>query len=163
MSKKKSKSDDHDADPKSPRVSNRRAFHNYHILEKVECGLVLRGTEAKSMRAGNATLDGAYATIRDGQVYLCNANIAVYPQAVGTMQHEPLRDRKLLLHRRQIEKLLVHTAQKGHTLVPLALYFKKGWAKCEIGAATGKRAYDKRQAIQKRQQQRDMAREMRRR
>ena len=163
MAKKKGKSEDHGGDPRTPRVSNRRAFHDYHILEKVECGLELRGTEVKSLRAGSATLDGAYAAIRDGQVYLCGATIAVYPQATGVLQHDPMRDRKLLLHAGQIHKLQVHTSQKGHTLVPLALYFKKGWAKCEIGAAMGKRAYDKRQAIRTRQQKRDVDRELKRR
>jgi SsrA-binding protein len=165
MAKKGSgkRDDGRGADPNTPRVSNRRAFHDYHILEKVECGLELLGTEVKSLRAGNATLAGAFGQIRGEQAYLCGANIAVYPQAVGVLQHDPLRDRKLLLHRRQIRKLQVHVAQKGHALIPLALYFKKGWAKCELGAAAGKRAYDKRQALQKRQQQRDMDRAVRRR
>ncbi len=161
--KKSGKRDDHGADPGTPYISYRRAFHDYHILEKVECGLELLGTEVKSLRAGNAVLAGAYGQIRGNEVFLCGASIAVYPQAVGTLQHDPVRDRRLLVHRRQIHKLQVYVAQKGHTLVPLALYFKKGWAKCELGAATGKRAYDKRQALQKRQQQRDMDRELRRR
>ncbi len=161
--KKLRKRDGGAGDPRTPRISNRRALHDYHIVEKVECGLALAGTEVKSLRAGNASLEGAFGRIRNGQAYLCGANIAVYPQAVGDLQHDPLRERKLLLHRRQIRKLEVHVAHKGHTLIPLALYFRKGWAKCELGAAVGKRAYDKRRALQKRQQQRDMERELRRR
>ncbi len=151
------------AKPGGPRVRNRRAHFDYHILEKVECGMELLGTEVKSLRAGNASLAGAYGRIRDGQVYLCGANIAIYPQAVGVLQHDPLRERKLLLHARQIRKLEAHVTQKGHTLVPLALYFSKGWAKCDLAAAAGKRHYDKRQAIQQRQQARDAQRELRRR
>lgn len=146
---------------RAPRVRNRRATFDYHVLEKVECGMALAGTEAKSLRAGNASLAGAYATLAGGEVFLHGANIAVWPQAVGVLQHDPLRRRKLLLHRRQIRQLAKHAAQKGHTLIPLALYFKNGWAKCELGVAVGKRAYDKRQAIQKRQQQRDVQRALR--
>lgn len=158
------KSSDKKSDKKSrgPRVSNRRARFDYEILEKVECGLALLGTEVKSLRDGNASLEGAFARIRGSEVYLCGANIVEYKQAVGALQHEPLRDRKLLLHRRQISKLQTHVLQKGHTLVPLALYFKAGWAKCELGIAVGKRTYDKRRSIQDRQQKRDIAREMKR-
>ena len=145
-----------------PRIQNRRARFEYHILEKLECGIALAGTEVKSLRAGNATLEGAFARIRAGEVYLCGANIAVYPQAVGALQHDPVRERKLLLHVRQVRQLEAHVLQKGHTLIPLALYFNKGWAKCELAATVGKRAYDKRQTIQKRQHQRDMDRQMRR-
>ena len=148
--------------PRSPRVGNRRATFEYHIIEKVECGMELLGTEVKSLRAGNASLDGAFARIRNGQVYLCGCNIAIYPQAKGALQHDPLRERRLLLHGRQIGQFQKHTDQKGHTLIPLALYFKDGWAKCELAAAVGKRAYDKRQAIQQRQQQRDISRAMHR-
>ncbi len=146
-----------------PRVRNRRARFDYHVLEKVECGIELTGTEVKSLRAGNASLAGAFARIRDGEVFLCGANVAIYPQAVGALQHDPLRDRKLLLHRGQIRKLEAHAFQKGHTLVPLSLYFERGWAKCELAAAVGKRTYDKRQAIQRREHQRDIQRQMRRR
>ena len=145
------------------RISNRRARFEYHILETLEAGLNLLGTEVKSIRAGNASLDGAFAHLRGGELWLCGCNIAIYPQAVGSLQHEPLRDRKLLARRSQLHKLQTHVAQKGHTLVPLAIYFKRGWAKCEIGAAVGKKAHDKRRAMQDRQQQRDIAREMHRR
>jgi SsrA-binding protein len=141
-------------------VGNRRALFDYHILEKVECGLALVGTEVKSLRGGNASLEGAFGTLRGGEVFLCGCNIAIYPQAKGVLQHDPLRDRKLLLHFSQVRQLAVHVNQKGHTLIPLALYFKNGWAKCELAAAVGKKAYDKRHAIQQRQQQRDIARAM---
>ena len=151
-----------DPDKKSnqPRVKNRRTRFDYEIIEKVECGLELLGTEVKSLRAGNASLEGAFAKICGDEVFLCGVNIAEYCQAVGALQHDPLRDRKLLLHRRQIHKLQTHVTQKGHTLVPLALYFKAGWAKCELAAAVGKRDYDKRRSIQNRQQKRDIDREM---
>ncbi len=156
------KSSDKKGDKKSrqPRVKNRRARFDYEIIEKVECGLELLGTEVKSLRDGNASLDGAFARIRADEVFLCGANIAEYRQAVGALQHDPLRDRKLLLHRRQIHKLQTYVLQKGHTLVPLALYFKAGWAKCELAAAVGKRDYDKRRSIQKREQQRDIDRQL---
>ena len=149
--------------PPGPRVSNRRARFDYQIVEKVECGLELTGTEVKSLRAGNASLDGAFGRIRGGEVYLCGANIAVYPQASGILQHDPLRDRKLLLHRRQIHKLQVHVAQKGHTLVPLALYFRRGWAKVKLAVARGKREFDKREDIKRREHQRQIDRELARR
>ena len=145
-------------------ATNRKARHEYHISEVVVCGMELMGTEAKSLRAGHCKLDEAYARIdRNGEAFLIGANISHYPQASEAMQHDPTRKRKLLLHRRQIHQLEVHLRQKGKTLVPLAIFFKGGWAKCELGIAEGKKAYDKRDAIRKRQQQRDMAREMRRR
>jgi len=150
-------------EPKGVRIVNRKARHDYAILEVVEAGIELLGTEVKSLRAGAARIDDAYARVRDGQVYLIGANIAQYPNARGVLQHEPTRDRRLLLHRRQIAKLEAHATQKGKTIVPLAIYFKRGWAKVELGVATGKKSYDKREAIRKRDQQRDIAREMSRR
>jgi SsrA-binding protein len=145
----------------TPRVTNRRARFDYVVLEKVECGIELLGTEVKSLRAGQASLEGAFARLQGNEVFLCGCNIAIYPQAVGALQHDPLRQRKLLLHRAQIRQLRAHAEQKGHTLIPLALYFGKGWAKCELAAAVGRRTYDKRQAIRTRQQERDIARQMR--
>ena len=145
------------------RISNRKARYSYHVSEKVECGLELTGTEVKSLRDGQARIDDGFARIHNGQVFLVGVNIAMYPNAAGLLQHEPLRDRKLLLHRRQIAQLATHVQQKGRTLIPLAIYFKKGWAKCELGVAVGKRSYDKREAIKKRDEQRDVAREMHRR
>lgn len=146
-----------------PRVSNRKARHDYHILEVVECGIELTGTEVKSLRAGGGKIDEAYARIQGGQVYLVGATIAPYSQAAEGMQHEPNRDRKLLLRRRQIRELAIHVTQKGKTLVPLAVYFKRGWAKCELAVAEGKKHYDKRDILRKRDQQREIAREMSRR
>jgi len=145
------------------RVANRKARHEYHIIEVVECGLALTGTEVKSLREGRAKIDEGYARVRDGEAFLVGVNISPYPNAAPAMQHDPLRERKLLLRRRQIAQLETHGRQKGKTLVPLALYFKGGWAKCELGVAVGKRSYDKREAIRKRDQQREMQREMRRR
>jgi len=146
-----------------PRITNRRARFDYHLLEKVEAGLELRGTEVKSLREGRASLDGAYAQIRNGEVFLCGATIAEYPQAAGALQHDPTRDRKLLLHSREIRKLQAHVQQKGRTIIPLAIYFRRGWAKCELAAAVGKRKFDKRQAILERQQKREAEREISRR
>jgi SsrA-binding protein len=149
--------------PRGVRITNRRARRDYHIHEIVECGLELLGTEAKSLRAGQAKIDEAFARIDAGQVYLLGANIALYPLAAEGMQHNPTRKRKLLLHRQQINQLRVRTEQKGRTLVPLTIYFKKGWAKCELGIVEGKRKFDKRETLKKKQQDRDIQREMNRR
>ena len=143
---------------RSPRVVNRKARHNFHILEKVECGLELTGTEVKSLRAGQAKIDEAHARVQNGEVFLVGANIAAYPQAAAGMQHAPTRRRKLLLRRSQIRQLEVHVWQKGKTLIPLAVYFRRGWAKCELGVAVGKKLYDKRQDLRKRDQKREMDR-----
>lgn len=148
---------------KGVRIANRKGLRDFHILEVLECGVELVGTEVKSLRAGQAKIDESYARIDDGQLMLIGANIAQYPNAAGSLQHDPDRDRKLLVHRRQIARLEFYVRQKGKTLIPLAVYFKRGWAKCEIGLAVGKRQYDKRQAIKERQQKRDIAREMSRR
>ena len=144
-------------------IRNRRARHDYRILEVVECGVELEGTEVKSLRAGQAKIDESFARVCDGEVFLVGATIAAYPQASAAMQHDPKRDRKLLLHKRQVAKLESHVRQKGKTVVPLAIYFKRGWAKCELGIAVGKQHYDKREAMKKRDQQREVARELRRR
>ena len=146
--------------PKGVRIANRRARRDFEILEVVECGIQLTGTEVKSMRAGNAKIDEAHARISNGELFLVGASFGLYAQATAAMQHEPSRDRKLLVHKRQIAKLEIHVRQKGKTLIPLAMYFVRGWAKCEIGVAVGRRSYDKRDAIKKRQQTRDMARDM---
>src|SRR5512142_661726 len=127
MSKQKDKSQG--GPPKTARIVNRRARHEYHILEAVECGMELVGTEVKSLRAGQAKIDEAYARVRGGQAFLVGVNIATYPMAAAAMQHDPSRDRRLLLHRRQIDHLQAHALQKGNTLIPLAVYFKDGWAK----------------------------------
>ncbi|MFP3938527.1 MAG: SsrA-binding protein SmpB [Phycisphaerae bacterium] len=153
----------HSGRPGSPRIVNRRARHDYHILATVECGMELTGSEVKSLRAGKITLDDAHARVRDGQAFLVGAHIAEYPDAPANMQHKPDRDRRLLLHRRQIDELAEHVKQKGRTIVPLVVYFKRGWAKVELGLAVGKRQHDKREDIRKRETQRDIEREMRRR
>jgi SsrA-binding protein len=147
----------------APRISNRKARHDYHITEVLECGIELTGTEVKSLRAGQAKIDEAYARIRDGELVLVGATISHYPQAAEGMQHEQTRDRKLLARRRQITELEAHVRQKGKTIVPLAVYFKRGWAKVELGLAVGKRQYDKRDALRKRDQQREIDRDMRKR
>jgi SsrA-binding protein len=147
----------------SPRVQNRKARHEYHILEVLECGIELLGTEVKSLRAGSAKIDDAFVRVRGGEAFLIGSNFAAYTHAAAAMQHDPTRDRRLLVHRRQIPALEAHVRQKGHTLVPLAMYFSRGWAKVEIGLVVGKKQYDKRESIRAREQKRDMDREMRRR
>jgi SsrA-binding protein len=142
-------------------LKNRRAFHEYHILEKVEAGLALTGTEVKSLRAGQAKIDEGYARVHGGEVFLYGMHIAPYKLADERMQHDPNRKRKLLLHRRQIRELEIRVQQKGLTLVPLRVYFTRGWAKCELGVAQGKQQHDKRQDLKKKQHQRDMQRELR--
>ncbi|MDP6047047.1 MAG: SsrA-binding protein SmpB [Phycisphaerae bacterium] len=161
MAKSKKKSGKSaDAKPKGVRISNRRARRDFEILEVLECGIQLTGTEVKSMRAGNAKIDEAHARLSNGELFLVGSTFGLYPQAAPGMQHEPSRDRKLLVHKRQIAKIEMHVRQKGKTLIPLAMYFVRGWAKCEIGVAVGRRSYDKRDAIKKKQQARDMARDL---
>ncbi len=138
---------------------NKKALHDYNIGERVEAGIVLTGTEVKSLRAGRATLTDAFATIDNGEVWLRNANIPEYE--FGTFRnHAAKRNRKLLLHRQQIRKLERQLSESGRTLVPLAVYFSDGFAKVEIAVATGKREWDKRQTIAARDMQRDVEREM---
>ena len=146
----------------SPRIENRRALHDYHIHEKLECGIMLAGTEVKSVRNGQVSLAEGFARVepRDGQLYLYNVEISHYPQASEAYQHETKRPRKLLAHKREIARLAGETSSKGTTLVPLAMYFSNGRVKVEIGVATGKKAHDKRQDIKKREHERDMRRAM---
>jgi SsrA-binding protein len=143
-------------------AQNKKARHDYLIEDTYEAGLMLTGTEVKSCRAGKVTLSDAYATVRDGEAWLLQAHIAPYSHGNRT-NHDPLRPRKLLLHRSEIERLHVATAQDGRTLVPLRLYFKHGLAKAEIAVARGKRTYDKRQSLAKRDAERQMQRELGRR
>jgi len=136
---------------------NKRAFHDYTIGDKIEAGIVLTGTEVKSLRQGRASLADAFATIDGGEVWLRGANIPEYLQ--GTYHnHEAKRHRKLLLNRREITKLQRQVDQSGRTLVPLSLYFRDGYAKVELAVGTGKRDWDKRQAIAARDADREMAR-----
>jgi SsrA-binding protein len=138
---------------------NRRAFHEYHILEKLECGIVLTGTEVKSLREGTANLEDAYAKLDGGEVWLIGSDIPEY--AMGNrLNHKPKRPRKLLLHRREISKFAAKATDRGHTLVPLRMYFKEGRAKVEIAVARGKQLHDKRQASKNADAQREIRRAM---
>jgi SsrA-binding protein len=138
-------------------ASNRKARHEYTILDTFEAGLVLTGTEVKSLRQGRASLVDAFATIDDGEAWLRNLHIPEYTQGTWT-NHTPRRTRKLLLHREEISKLIGKMQESGLTLVPLQMYFSDGRAKVEIALARGKRAYDKRQDMAKRDAQREMER-----
>jgi SsrA-binding protein len=140
-------------------VSNRRARHEFEILERIEAGLVLMGTEVKSLREGKVVLRDAYATERDGELWLVNATIEPYAQG-NRENHEPLRDRKLLVRKIEIDRLASRVAEKGLTLVPLRIYFKDGRAKVEIALARGKEGRDKRDALAERDTRREIEREM---
>jgi SsrA-binding protein len=143
-------------------VSNRKARHDYSILDTYEAGVALTGTEVKSLREGRASLLDAFATIDNGEVYLRNAHIPEYTQGSWT-NHEPRRVRKLLLHRDEIERLIGKTKESGLTLVPLAMYFSAGKVKVEIALARGKRSYDKRQDLARRDADREVSRALGRR
>ncbi len=140
---------------------NRKALHDYHILESVEAGLVLTGTEIKSIRLGRVSLREAFARADGDELWLLGAHIAQYPPA-GRFNHEPTRKRKLLLHKGEMYELTSSLEEKGLTLVPLRLYLKNGRAKVELALARGKRAHDKREAIAKREAERQMQRAIRR-
>jgi SsrA-binding protein len=137
---------------------NRKALHDYDILERYEAGIALTGSEIKSVRAGKVSLQEAYARPESGEVWLVGAHIAEYASASGFDRHDPRRRRKLLLHRREIRDLTESVEQRGLTLIPLRLYMKRGKAKLEIGLARGRRRYDKRQAIARREAEREMQR-----
>lgn len=139
-------------------ATNRKARHDYIIVSTVEAGVVLKGTEVKSIRNGTINLKDSYASMRNGELYLVGIHIGHYPPA-NQFNHEPERDRKLLLNRREINKLGGKITEKGVTLVPLRVYFKNGKVKVEIAVVKGKRQYDKRQAIAKRDYERDKERE----
>lgn len=143
-------------------ASNRKARHDYHIEDTWEAGLVLTGTEVKSLRAGRASLVDGYATVNGGEVWLQGVHIPEYTEGTWN-NHEPRRPRKLLLHGYEIDKLIVKTRESGLTLVPLALYFKDGKAKVEIALARGKKNYDKRHALAERQAKREADRALARR
>jgi SsrA-binding protein len=139
---------------------NRRATHDYFIDDRMEAGLVLTGTEIKSIREGRVNLREGYARIVDGEAWLVNVHIAPYEQG-NRYNHEPLRDRKLLLHRDEIAQLIGRVRQRGYTLIPLSIYLKHGRAKVELGLARGKREYDKRESIARREAQREIERGLR--
>lgn len=136
---------------------NRKAEHEYFIVQRIEAGIVLVGTEVKSLRENKVNLSDAYAAIRDGEVWLINAHISEYKQG-NILNHEPLRKRKLLLNKREIRKLKTKIEERGFTLIPLRLYIRKGKIKVEVGVAKGKRKYDKREAIARKDRQREVDR-----
>jgi len=136
---------------------NRRATHDYEIHDKIECGIALVGTEVKTLRDGHANLEDAFARIEDGEVWLHGAEIPEYPFG-NRLNHKPKRPRKLLLHRREIEKFAGKAEEKGFTLVPLRMYFKGGRAKVEIAVAKGKQAHDKRESVKKADARREIDR-----
>ena len=141
-------------------VTNRKARHDYFIDETYEAGIVLTGTEIKSVRAGRVNLRDSYVQVKDGELWLIDTHIAPYKEA-GRGGHEPKRPRKLLMHRREINRLQGKAQEKGYTIVPLRLYLKDNkWAKVEIALARGKKLYDKREAIRKRDIQREVEREL---
>lgn len=144
-------------------VSNRRALHDYEILERYEAGIVLTGAEVKSLRGGHGSLREAYARVRDGELWIEGFHIPPYEQAMDKSRIDPVRVRKLLLHRGEIERLIGTTAEKGLALVPLRVYFTHGIAKLELGLGRGKRQFEKRQAIAEREHQREIERELGRR
>ncbi len=141
-------------------ATNRRARHEYEILETVEAGLVLRGTEVKSLRQGQVNFKDAYATIRQGEAWLLGCHISPYSHGTDA-NHDPERDRKLLLHRREIARLSGKVAERGLTLVPLRIYFKGGRAKLELGLARGRKLHDKRSVLREREARREMDRAVR--
>ncbi len=156
--KKKAKSTD---DPNEKHIAeNRKARHKFHVVETLECGIVLVGSEVKSLRNGQLSLDEAYGRVRGSEVWLVGCDIAVYTQA-NRMNHEPRRPRKLLLHRREVEKFANLAHEKGLTLVPLKMYFKRGRAKVLMGLCRGKKLHDKREALKKADSKRHLARVMR--
>jgi SsrA-binding protein len=138
---------------------NKRAFHEYNIFETLECGIALTGTEVKSLREGQSSLEDAYARIDGGEVWLIGSDIPEYTMG-NRMNHKPKRPRKLLLHRREIAKFAGKASERGYTLVPLRMYFKQGRAKVELAVARGKQQHDKRQAQKKAEAQRDIRRAM---
>ena len=135
-------------------AENRKAFHDYHLIETFEAGIVLLGTEVKSIREGRVNLRDSYARVEDGEVFLYNVNISPYSHR-GYADHEPLRRRKLLLHRDEIRKLIGKTVERGMTLVPVRLYFKGGRVKVAVSLAKGKKEYDKRETIKRRETDRE--------
>jgi SsrA-binding protein len=151
--------------PQQPGVkliaSNRQVLYKYHVLERYEAGLVLTGTEVKALREGRANLRDAYALVKGGELWLLNLHISAYSHS-GYASHDPLRTRKLLLHKEEISKLAGRVEQKGLALVPLRLYFKNGRAKCELALVKGKKVYDRREDLRRRVVEREMEQELKR-
>jgi len=160
-SKKKSTPGGKGADPNHKVIAeNRKARHKFSVLDTLECGIALVGSEVKSLREGKLSLDESYGRIRDGEVWLVGSDIAEYLQA-NRMNHNPKRARKLLLHQEEIRKFAGQAHEKGLTLVPLKMYFKQGRAKVLLGLCRGKKLHDKRESVKKADSQREMARAMR--
>lgn len=141
-------------------VTNRKAYHDYFIEEALEAGIVLSGTEVKSLREGRINLKDSFARVENGEVLLYNCHISPYSHG-NIFNHDPTRKRKLLLQRREIERLLGKAQQRGYTLVPLKVYFKRGWAKVELGLGRGKKLYDKRETESKKSAQREIEKAVR--
>ena len=139
-------------------ATNRKALHDYFILERYEAGIVLKGTEVKSLRQGSANLQDGYALLRHGELWLVGMHINPFEKG-NINNHDPLRDRKLLMHKKELLRITSKTSEKGLTLVPLRVYFKQNIVKIEIGLAQGKKAYDKREAIKKRDSERQIRRD----
>lgn len=144
----------------SPRITNRRALHDYFISAKIECGLMLVGSEVKSLRMGRAQLQESFARIEKEGLILHGCHIDPYEKATIAWNHDPRRERKLLIHKRELRKLEGEMRERGTTLIPLAIYFKDGRAKLELGVARGKQHHDKRQAIKRKEQDRELRRAM---
>ncbi len=145
-----------------PIARNKRAFYNFEVLDRVEAGLSLVGSEVKSLRAGQVSFGDSHARFRDSELYLISLDIPCYKEA-GINNHTPKRPRKLLLKKREIRKLQSKVVERGFTLIPLRIYFKDSWAKVEIGLCRGKRKYDRREVLKRREAKRDIDREMRKR
>ncbi|PLR85382.1 SsrA-binding protein [Bacillus canaveralius] len=141
-------------------AQNKKAYHDYFIEETYEAGIVLQGTEIKAIRAGRVNLKDAFARIQNGEVFLYNMHVSPYEQG-NRYNHDPLRTRKLLLHKKQISKLIGETKEEGYSLVPVKLYLKNGYAKVLIGLARGKKKYDKREDLKKKEAKRDIERAFR--
>lgn len=163
MAKKKKAKDAPKAESDGIKVvaRNRKAFHNYEVLQRLECGIVLQGTEVKSLRDGNVSFADSYATIRDGELFLIGLTIAEYIQG-NRFNHTPTSTRKLLVHKHQLKKLNGQVQQKGLTLVPLQVHWRRGLAKVEIGVVRGKAMHDKRHTLKDRETQRERQRALRR-
>lgn len=149
-----------DVEDEKVAASNRKARHEYFILDTFEAGIALRGTEVKSLRQGKGNLQDSYAVVRRGEVWLVGMHIGHYEHG-NINNHEPKRERKLLLHKREIRRLIGNIAEKGKTLIPLRVYFRGGLAKVEIAIARGKKSYDKRESIRKRELERELERQYR--
>lgn len=157
MAKASKKDKNADADGTVNICRNRRALHDYEILDRIECGIVLVGTEVKSLRDGHGNLEDSYARVDDGEVWLIGAEIPEYLYG-NRLNHKPKRPRKLLLHRREIDRFAGKASERGLTLVPLRMYFKDGRAKVELAVAKGKQAHDKRESLKKSDAKRDIDR-----